>query len=77
MKHFENKLMVAAFVIGIMLQLLVTEIPYFIKMFGTCSLSLHEWLSLIFLAAMPLLAHEILLLSPQKFSKKLHESESY
>jgi len=77
MKHLENKLMAAAFVIGIMLQLLVTEIPYFIKMFGTCSLSLHEWLSLIFLAAMPLLAHEILLLSPQRFSKKFHESESY
>lgn len=77
MKHLENKLMVAAFAIGIMLQLIVTEIPYFIKMFGTCSLSLYEWLSLIFLAAMPLLAHEILLLSPQRFSKKLHESESY
>lgn len=77
MKHLENKLMAAAFAIGIMLQLMVTEIPYFIKMFGTCSLSLHEWLSLIFLASMPLLAHEILLLSPQRFSKKLHESESY
>lgn len=77
MKHLENKLMTAAFVIGILLQLLVTEIPYFIKMFGTCSLSLYEWISLIILAAMPLLAHEILLFSPQKFSKKFHESESY
>lgn len=77
MKHLENKLMLAAFAIGITLQLLVTEVPYFIKMFGTCSLSVQEWGMLAVLAAMPVLAHEIWLLTPQKHSKKLHESESY
>ena len=66
MKHFENKLMIAAFGIGFALQLLVTEVPYFIKMFGTCSLSLREWGMLVMLAAMPVLAHEIMLFSPGK-----------
>lgn len=77
MKHFENRLMIAAFAIGILLQLMVTEIPYFITMFGTCSLSAGEWGKLIVLAAMPVLAHEVMLLSPVRVSKKLKESKSY
>lgn len=77
MKHLSNKLMIAAFVIGIGLQLMVTEIPYFIGMFGTCPLSLQEWLRLLVLAAMPLLAHEILVFLPKIFSKNFHESQSY
>ncbi|MEE0419740.1 MAG: cation-translocating P-type ATPase [Lachnospiraceae bacterium] len=62
MNHLSNKLMIAAFAIGLMLQLLVTEVPYFIQAFGTCHLSWMEWGRLIFLAAMPLIAHEILIL---------------
>lgn len=77
MNHIENKLMIAAFAVGIALQLMVTEIPYFIGMFGTCSLSVKEWGRLLVLAAMPLLAHEIMLFSPAKSSKKLKESEGY
>lgn len=64
MNHLKNKLMLAAIGVGFTLQLLVTEIPYFIQMFGTCSLSLREWGMLILLAAMPILAHEIMLLRP-------------
>ena len=64
MNHLNNRLMLAAFFIGISLQALVTEFPYFIQVFGTCHLSSFEWLRLILLAAMPLLAHELLLLSP-------------
>lgn len=62
MKHFKNKLMTAAFCIGLCLQILVTSVPYFTNAFGTCVLHASDWKLLIFLSAMPLLAHEILLL---------------
>lgn len=39
MNHLGNKLMIAAFTVGIGLQLLVTKVPYFIQAFGTCILS--------------------------------------
>lgn len=64
MKHFSNKLMLAAVGIGFFLQFLVTEVPYFINAFGTCSLSFVEWRQLIVLALTPLLAHELLLFVP-------------
>ena len=60
MKHFENIWMIGAFLFGVILQLLVTEIPYLIEIFGTAQLSIKEWEMLFFLSAMPLLAHEIL-----------------
>lgn len=62
MNHLENRLMIVATFVGIGLQLLVTEIPYFISLFGTCKLSVFEWVRLLILASMPLLAHEILVL---------------
>lgn len=60
MKHFTNKLMMLAVVLGIALQALVTTVPYFIKAFGTVPLSFSDWRMLLLLAAMPLLAHEFL-----------------
>lgn len=60
MKHFTNKLMLLAVVLGIALQALVTTVPYFIKAFGTVPLSFSDWKMLLLLAAMPLLAHEFL-----------------
>lgn len=60
MKHFTNKLMILAVVLGIALQALVTTVPYFIKAFGTVPLSFSDWKMLLLLAAMPLLAHEFL-----------------
>lgn len=62
MNHLENRLMIVAFLVGIGLQLMVTEIPYFIALFGTCQLSVVEWIKLLVLASMPLLAHELLVL---------------
>ncbi len=62
MNHWKNKLMIVAFAVGIMLQLLVTEIPYFVGLFGTDALSGSEWINLLILAAMPLLAHEVFVL---------------
>lgn len=60
MKHFTNKLMMLAVVLGIALQALVTTVPYFINAFGTVPLSFSDWRMLLLLAAMPLLAHEFL-----------------
>lgn len=68
MKHFSNKLMMAAFAIGICLQLAVTTIPYFTNAFGTCILTASDWKFLLLLSALPLLAHEILLL-PKLFRR--------
>lgn len=62
MNHLENHLMIIAFAVGIGLQLMVTEIPYFIELFGTCRLSGLDWAKLLVLASMPLLAHELLVL---------------
>ncbi len=70
MHFFSNKLMLAAISIGFALQLLVTEVPYFIYAFGTCHLSGAEWSQLIFLASFPLIAHEVLLLMPRNHSRK-------
>ena len=38
MKHWENKLMIAACAIGFVLQFAVTEVPFFISAFGTSHL---------------------------------------
>ena len=62
MNPVENKLMVGAMALGVVLQLLVTEIPWLVKAFGTVTLSGSEWGILVFLAAMPLVAHELLLI---------------
>lgn len=62
MNHLSNKLMIAAFVIGMGLQLLVTTVPFFTEAFGTCSLHSSDWKILLALAACPLLFHELFLL---------------
>lgn len=63
MNHLENLYMMIALVSGVALQALVTEIPYFVNLFGTSRLSLAEWGILAVLASMPLLVHELLVLS--------------
>ncbi len=65
MNHLENKLMIAACVIGFLLQFAVTEVPFLIHAFGTSPLSGREWTRLTLLAAAPLLAHEIMCLVSQ------------
>lgn len=63
MNHLENKYMLAAWGIGVLLQVLVTEVPYFIDLFGTSRLSLGEWGVLGVLSCLPLIVHELLILS--------------
>ncbi len=70
MNHLGNPLMIAAFAIGLGLQLMVTEVPYFVGLFGTCRLSLPEWVNLLMLASIPLLAHELLVLLSSLAGKK-------
>lgn len=61
-RPLSNPLMLAAFVLGLLLQAAVTEVPFLIDLFETAKLSLEEWSRLILLSAFPVLAHEILLL---------------
>lgn len=62
MNPFENPLMIAACAVGFLLQFAVTEVPFLIRAFGTSPLSGREWLRLSILSAMPLIAHEIMVL---------------
>ena len=70
MKHWENKLMIAACAIGFVLQFAVTEVPFFISAFGTSHLTGREWLHLSLLAACPLLAHECIVLLGRLFGDR-------
>lgn len=69
MKHLENKYMLAAWGIGLSLQVLVTEVPYFVELFGTSRLTLAEWGVLGALSTLPIIVHELLV-----FSQKLFEA---
>lgn len=60
--HLGNRLMIVALIVGAGLQMVVTEIPYFVALFGTCRLTVLEWIKLLVLAAMPLVAHELLVM---------------
>lgn len=62
MNHIANSYMIFACVVGIGLQALVTEIPYFVALFGTTRLSLTEWGCLAALSCTPLAVHELLLI---------------
>jgi len=62
MDHLSNKLMIAACILGFLLQFVVTEAPFLINAFGTSHLTWQEWLRLGALAACPLFAHECMLL---------------
>ena len=58
--HRANKLMIVAFVVGMILQVAVTEVPYLVSVFGTSRLAIKEWLYLVGLSSTPLIAHEFL-----------------
>lgn len=59
---FTNPLMLVAFVAGLGLQFAVTEVPFLVTAFRTAVLSTGEWGFLLLLAAVPLLAHEVLVI---------------
>lgn len=69
MKHTDNIAMIGAFTAGLLLQVLVTEIPFLTEVFETSQLSLKEWLNLILLSAIPLVSHEIIVIGKKLFKK--------
>ncbi|MBR1770599.1 MAG: cation-translocating P-type ATPase [Lachnospiraceae bacterium] len=68
MRTRPNRMMTVAVALGILLQLAVTRLPILVECFGTVRLSGAEWLMLAGLASMPLLAHEILVLTDRLFA---------
>lgn len=69
MNHLENKVMVLAFVLGLILQILVTEIPFLTELMGTTALSFLEWMGILFVSIIPLIFHELFVLI-KKVQKK-------
>lgn len=51
-----------AFVLGLGLQILVTEVPFLTLAFNTVELSITEWLILALISSAPLIVHEIIVL---------------
>lgn len=62
MNHLENRLMLLAVVVGVGLQVMVTEVPYLVVIFQTVKLTGAEWRELLLLASAPMAAHEFLIL---------------
>lgn len=62
MNPVNNPLMILALVVGFALQILVTEQTALVAAFQTVRLTPAEWRRLLVLAAMPLFAHELLIL---------------
>lgn len=60
--HLENKTMLLAVAVGLVLQIAVTEIPFLTVFFSTIALSLTEWVDLVLIALIPLVFHELLVL---------------
>lgn len=60
--HLDNKIMILAFVVGILGQLAVTEIPFLRTIFGTVRMTAAMWGLVLILSIMPLIAHEIVVL---------------
>lgn len=58
----KNKMMLIAFIAGIVLQLIVIEVPGVSQVFSTHNLSGIEWLVTAVLSLVPLLAHELIVL---------------
>ncbi len=60
MNHWNNRMMIVAFWVGILLQVAVTEIDIFNQLFETIHLSFREWMMLVAISTGPLWAHEAL-----------------
>lgn len=56
----KNYFMFIVFLIGFILQFIVTEIPFLVSFFKTSYLTFYEWLWVILLSSIPLVVHEIL-----------------
>lgn len=62
MNHLENRFMIFAFLLGLVLQVAIVEIPVLHVFFSTTSLDASHWLLAFGLALLPLIAHECIVL---------------
>ncbi|HPY55721.1 MAG TPA: cation-translocating P-type ATPase [Sedimentibacter sp.] len=69
MSHTDNLAMIGAFSLGLLLQILVTEVHFLTEVFETSQLSLKEWANLILVSAVPLLSHEVIVMGKKAFKK--------
>ncbi len=60
--HLNNRMMMIAVSVGFLMQIAVTEIPGLTHIFGTVELTIQEWVILVGLSMIPLLAHELMIL---------------
>lgn len=72
--HFNNRMMLLAFVVGFTLQIAVTEIHALTLVFDTVELEITEWLALTALSTAPLWFHEIFVFT--KLLKKRLKKEN-
>lgn len=63
---FSNMTMILAFVVGFLLQIAVTEIPFLLHIFGTSKLEFNEWLYLVALSFVPIVVHEFVTIFTDK-----------
>ena len=73
MNHFNNRMMIVAFFVGLGLQVLVTEIDFLNVLFETTHLTLQEWLMLGAISTGPLWAHELFVLG-KMLKNKYHQA---
>lgn len=65
----KNWLLLVAFVFGLGMQILITEVPFLESFFSTAELTFVEWMYVLALSVVPLVIHEIIVLV--KFIKKV------
>lgn len=70
MNPFNNRMMIVAVAAGFLLQIAVTEIPFFEVIFNAAELSIREWLMLTALSTAPIWLHEIIVIVRKISMKK-------
>ena len=57
---FQNKLLIFSFLLGYLIQILVTEVPFLSQAFKTTHLAFSDWIIITFFSMIPLVVHELL-----------------
>ena len=60
--HLDNKVMLLAVAVGVIGQVLVTEVPFMMDIFGTVNMNLPAWGMVTVLGLVPLFVHEIIVI---------------
>ena len=65
-----NPMIWISLIVGFVLQLIITEVPYLTNLFGTAILSVNEWIYLILLSLTPLVVHEVIVIARHLLANK-------